>query len=382
MFCPKCGKEMPDAAGFCPACGNPVGATDAESAPVEEHTRESLPKDSGAVAASNHTAKKKVPKLPIILAIVVLAIAGVFALNHFKVIDLGSMLPFLGEQSQEQGGASAPSDPSSESPQQDNGGQSSGTSGDTGSTSSSGASQDTATTNPKDDIALSSIKLEVDSGGRYVISGKVTNNGAMELTPEIALKAIKHDTDKYGEEVTEETTTFGLISASSNISCDGNTITALQLQPKETRKFTAYPERWDSTDISYSDVEASVEQVTLPASVLNRYGHLLDVNKSFEVSDLAYSASGVVTGSITNNTGAYVSRAVVCFVMLDAQGNTIPSKRNTTRPSGVLLYSIEVDTLKPGDTAQFEKKVGEGYSSAKFLDVAYLPDESKNNVSN
>jgi TM2 domain-containing membrane protein YozV len=34
MFCPKCGKEMPADTRFCPACGNPAGATPAANPPA------------------------------------------------------------------------------------------------------------------------------------------------------------------------------------------------------------------------------------------------------------------------------------------------------------------------------------------------------------
>lgn len=428
MLCPKCSTEVPDAALFCPVCGchlrnaddslmldaddsvtatrDNVSHSEASSSRTgdnyvatdtpQQQVRQPLqPKLKHVQQEMQQPKKKGKAKLPIAIALILmLAIAVALGLHFLKVIDLSTALPFLGEQKQEQAG-SAPTDQTSND---DENGKSNGAGSESDASSSSSASSnsssssksrissssqgDTSASNPKDSISLSSLTLSVDSGGRYVISGKVTNNADMEYTPKIEFTAVKHDKDRYGEETKEETSSLDLKTVSPNFVCDGNDMTALQLQPNETRDFAAYPEDWNSSDISYSDVKASIKEVTLPASVLNRFGYLVDFdNKSFGVSELSYSSSGVVTGSVTNNTKTYIESAYVSFTMLDAQGNTLPSVRDSTRPSGVLLYSAKVELLKPGDTVQFEKKVGEGFSSAKFVHIAYVPDESKNKLS-
>lgn len=89
MFCPKCGKEVPQGAAFCGSCGSPIGgqggaqttAPTADASVRSATFRPASPTPHAADAGYAAAAKKKLPIVPIAIAVVaVIAVIAVAAL--------------------------------------------------------------------------------------------------------------------------------------------------------------------------------------------------------------------------------------------------------------------------------------------------------------
>ena len=89
MFCPKCGNEVPEDAGFCGSCGNPVKQSPAQPAQPTDPTTftGAAPSTSPAGAA----AARKKPEIPIVVvaAVVVLVVIAIFT-GGFGLFKSGS----------------------------------------------------------------------------------------------------------------------------------------------------------------------------------------------------------------------------------------------------------------------------------------------------
>ena len=53
MFCPKCGKELPPGAGFCPNCGTPTGESAPQRTPTSSKSSSSIGRSMEDVVGKN-----------------------------------------------------------------------------------------------------------------------------------------------------------------------------------------------------------------------------------------------------------------------------------------------------------------------------------------
>lgn len=72
MFCPKCGKQVPEGASFCVGCGNPMGAAPRAASPTPH-----------AAGTGYAAAKRKLPVVPIVAAVVAVVVVVAVALLVF-----------------------------------------------------------------------------------------------------------------------------------------------------------------------------------------------------------------------------------------------------------------------------------------------------------
>lgn len=93
MFCPKCGNQNPDGAGFCGICGSALTRQEVRAKPVEPPMRpaETLPSADGKVPPRNDALKpekpKKSPLVPILIACVAVLAVAVIVLAVFLLKD-------------------------------------------------------------------------------------------------------------------------------------------------------------------------------------------------------------------------------------------------------------------------------------------------------
>lgn len=401
MKCPNCECEVESGARFCPECGSEIPSQTSSESEADSATGTSPTAQYDIARSKNRGVAKKI--IGSLVTIAVLALAVFFAFgDHFDNIksffggapadSSASALAASAASAATESAASASAanadttSASAEEQSQDKQENTSTTSADQGTSSSASnassaaqgaaAQQSKQNADPKTLIDVYDIELKEDSGGRYVITGTVANTADVEYTATCEFHAQRHQPDKYGDDTAEDTTRFSLITTSPYASANGNTAVFYQMKPGERRSFTFYPGDWCKSDITYTDVSADVTEVTLPASVVGRFGQLIDVDGEFEVTDLVYSGE-TLKGKLTNNSDIYMDRGVISFVMLDTNGDPAPRNTNDTRPSGAVTYGIRVETLKPGASLEFEERVGSGYASIQMLDFAYLPDEAK-----
>ena len=73
MFCPNCGKQIPDGSRFCPGCGTQLGANGgAQQQPYHQPSYQQTPRQPGAAAGQ----KRKGPPVFLLMVLAVLVIAG------------------------------------------------------------------------------------------------------------------------------------------------------------------------------------------------------------------------------------------------------------------------------------------------------------------
>ena len=91
MFCPKCGKEIPDQAVFCPKCGASINASGGQPRPSP--TQPAVPsKPSGVLGAATLTQRKAVKTLLLIL-LLNLILAGMWMSGTFVSTELDGSAP-------------------------------------------------------------------------------------------------------------------------------------------------------------------------------------------------------------------------------------------------------------------------------------------------
>ena len=362
MFCPKCGNQLADAAAFCPKCGNPVNRAGRSERELKESRaggqsssgRGAAPAPSASGLGNAAAAKGGLPIVPIAIAAAVVILAAVL---------FGGM--FSHGHSARQSSVSHDQSALTES-----GGQL--VSNSAGSMSSGLMEDDPNRISPKEKIEVGEIKVETDALNRYYITGAVTNNADQKYDVEISLTATEHASDKYGEETTSQVS-FQFETVTPFTKASGSQLNLYDMEPGEARSFKLYPE-WSSVEESYSDVTAVVDEVSLPDAQSEwRYDHAGDI----KIIDLSYSADGKVVGKFENNSGMYLER--VRFVVLPYNNDGLPSVQNSggTRPCGTELYEGAAETLKPGDSGEFEIYVGEGHSKVEVVHVDYCPDREK-----
>ena len=71
------------------------------------------------------------------------------------------------------------------------------------------------------------------------------------------------------------------------------------------------------------------------------------------------------------------------FVVLPYNNDGLPMVEDSggTRPCSTELYEGTVETVKPGDSGEFEIQVGEGHSKVEVVHVMYCPDREKSSWS-
>ena len=232
---------------------------------------------------------------------------------------------------------------------------------------------------PKEKIAINELTLDVDQLNRYIVTGTVRNEGDQAYDVKLNLSAIKHESDKYGEEVTSSTSSLGLVSVTPYTRASGSTVTLYDLEPGE-RKFTAYTS-WGSIEEFLSDIEARVTSVTLPdAKARTRFDHGFNADGSIKDIEMIYTQDGKLRGSFINDTGMYLNDVTITYIARNSEG--LPAvDGNGARPYGAVVGHLSVDTLKPGDTGEFEVRVGEGYETIEPIDVQITPDPNKSTFS-
>lgn len=86
MFCPKCGKEIPDQAVFCPKCGASINVSSDQPRPSP--TQPAVPSNpSGVLGAAALTQRKAVKALLLIL-LLNLILAGMWMSGTFVISEL------------------------------------------------------------------------------------------------------------------------------------------------------------------------------------------------------------------------------------------------------------------------------------------------------
>ncbi|HIS41119.1 MAG TPA: zinc ribbon domain-containing protein [Candidatus Aphodovivens avistercoris] len=86
MFCPKCGKEVPEGAAFCVGCGNPMGGAAPKAAGASP-----TPHAAGAGCAA---AKKRPPVVPLVVAAVaVIVVVTAIATGGFGLLGGSGVSP-------------------------------------------------------------------------------------------------------------------------------------------------------------------------------------------------------------------------------------------------------------------------------------------------
>lgn len=373
MFCPKCGNQLVDGASFCPKCGNPVNvagrggrvfkqsqAGSSTSLPKRVHTsKRGASSIRGAGSLGGVAAVKgKLPIVPI-------AIAAVTVM--FAILLVGGL--FSSGQSVRQ--SSVPLDQSALT---ESGGQLASSS--TESMDSGLTEDDPSRISPKEKIEVSGLQVETDALNRYYITGTATNKSNQNYDVEISLAATEHASDKYGEETTKQVN-FDFVTVTPFTEAQGSQLFLYDMDPGEARFFTLYP-YWRSVEESYSDITAVIDEVSLPDTQSEwRYDHAGDI----KITDLSYSADGKVVGKFENNSGMYLE--TVKFVVLPYNSDGLPMVKNSsgTRPCSTELYEGTAETLKPGDSGEFEIQVGEGHSKVEVVHVMYRPDREKSSWS-
>lgn len=89
MFCPKCGKEVPEGAAFCVGCGNPMGGAAQKAAPAADASPTPHAAGTGYAAA-----KKRPPVVPLVVAVVaVIVVAAAIATGGFGLFGGSGVSP-------------------------------------------------------------------------------------------------------------------------------------------------------------------------------------------------------------------------------------------------------------------------------------------------
>ena len=376
MFCPKCGNECVEGAQFCPKCGYKIG----------ERT-------AGGNDAPKPVANSGIPVKPVMAIVAVAIVVGIgcLAFNLVSMVGRAARGPLP---------ASAPAPAEKHSVDSAHG--------------SSSASEEAPTRiSPKEDIKVSDIQLKEDAVKRYVLTGTVTNTSTETYDVLLGFAADVHASDKYGEHTTSKTGLTGLDTTteyartSSQGSGDGGgSVQSVRLSdylqndefnhsmrmsegsvssssdglklhgvgPGERVPFAVYP-HFRSIEEYLDNPQCFVAKVTLPdADVDWRY----DREGKIEVKSAKLTADGKAEIEFVNNTGMYLDKVGVTFVCYNDEDIPAVKDNNGARPSGAVVKTSSVTTLKPGDSSKFVEQVGEGYKKIEVKDIIIVPDKDKN----
>ena len=355
MFCPKCGSEINEGAAFCPKCGNRLAERQREPQPSAQASAPAAQGDAATgrgVAQPKRKAAQPKRKAPVavVLGVAAVIIVAVIGFNAFA--SSGASQP-----------VSRPAAVASQS-------SSSNASTTTGVLTENAANR----ISPKEHLAISDLKIDVDSINRYVITGKISNSSNDTCNVEVAFGYVEHSSDKYGEEQTRERdlTDFTTVTPYCE---NGSNLRVYDLKGRETREFTLYPgSGWGSVEHKFSDIKAEVTKVWLPeANDVSRY----DLDELIKIDATEYTADGKVEIDFTNNSGMYLDKVEVVVLGYNKDGLPIADGSNA-RPYGSVRYSGAANTLKPNDKGHISFEVGEGLSKVEVQHVIITPDKDKN----
>ena len=348
MFCPQCGSEVSEGAAFCPRCGNMLAERRRE---LQPSVQASSPAARGDAAPGRGAAqpKRKAPAA-IVLGVAAVVIAAFVGFNAFASSGGARQV----SQPVPTAVASQPSSPDASEV--------------TGILSENAANR----ISPKEHLAISDLKIDIDPINRYVITGKVGNSSSDTCNVKIAFGYVEHSSDKYGEEQTRERglTNFTTVTPYCE---DGYELSVYDLKGGETRDFTLYP-AWGSVELKYTDIKAEVTEVSLPeASVQSRYDH----DGLIQIDAIEYTADGKVEIDFTNNSNMYLDEVEVVVLGYNKDGLPI-ADGDDARPYGSERYSGAANILKPNDKGHISFDVGEGLSKVEVQHVIVTPDKDKN----
>ena len=366
MFCPSCGKEIPDNAKFCPKCGESFAGR-------------------GAPAPAGEPKKPKKPKKT---AIALAAVAAVLVLVAILVAP-GLLSRPQGAQSTQQSSQSVSSTvQSSGSSELQSGG--SAESQSTAATGSASQTGDGATLlDPDKQFEVTDLKLSTDSQNRPYITGTVTSKASEAYDVPMQFSIMRHKKDAYSEETARKLDDMDFCLQPATPMLGASTVTtevcAYNLEPGERRNFTLYPIRLELGDgISYSDPAAEFGKANsfkLSKPIKGSSDKRHDNGEYFEVTNVEY-ANGVVKGTYVNKTDTYFSKATLGFTACTKQGEPLA---RTGGNQGIVTPFVEIKNIEPGARGTFEEKVyaaNQNYEMANvdhldYMDVQLEPDASK-----
>lgn len=384
MFCPKCGSQVQDGARFCPSCGYsfegrattaPTTTTPNPNIVTPKTVTEGVP---GATPSPDTQAATK-PKKKLVTVIAVAAAAVVLC------VALG-----VGLFGQTSGKSTASSTETAQ--QQDKPDASSSESTD-GTSSSSDSSSEKQTSNPERAITVTNVKAS-QNGSVWTFTATINN--PTDTTYDVQLEPTANTTvkDSYGEDNMKQLEyPYNLDVYTDGKGFYGGVVYGLE--PGEKRSISGYlyvGSSSQSSSESIDDLDFSVVKVTKSGDTAVSYDgeeKRNDGNQGFAVNASANKGDNgsQLTGTITNNTGHYISEAKVVFATVDSKGNrvidTIPTFGTTeTRTSAFNpddgYVTVDVKALSPGETYTIPtQEILNGVYDYKYSQTYYVIDAQK-----
>jgi len=248
------------------------------------------------------------------------------------------------------------------------------------SASSSSSSSSSAASSAKESIEFKDVVIDQDSIGRYYIKGTATNTADVSYDVTFNVKLVANKADGSSKEHSTRELITDMSSDLPWLVMDKSDVTLLGLEAGKSREFTIYPNRAGDYIIGKSEVtiespELSVSKV-VESDARGVSKSVPDFNSELAVDVLSFNGERL-SGTITNNTGKYVSAATLNFTTYDSSGLPIPeSMLNKDRPTGVKVVSEKVRNLEPGGTFDFDIDLG-SCADYRLRDAYYDVDQAK-----
>ena len=250
------------------------------------------------------------------------------------------------------------------------------------SASSSAASSKASAASSKDAVEISDVKLEQDAIGRYILTATVANNGDEALDVELIGKAslTKREKNKYDEE--GEYTSVEKISDCDSVTpwvTGGSSIDVLGLKAGEKRELSVYP---TSVGANLAESKCTIDKPELtlskatPTSEASKLSDVPDFNGDLNVEITSFNGKKV-SGTVTNNTGKYLTNVSLTFTKWDSSNLPVTGKPwRDNRPVGADLVTEDVRNLKPGAVGEFDVTLGD-CDTVQLKNAFYDVDQAK-----
>ena len=345
MFCPKCGKEIPDQSTFCSHCGASVSTNNSS-------------KGSGSSANNSQKPKKKTaPIVAIVAAVAVLAILAFVVVPN--VFGQGNPQTSSKEKTEQK----ADNDKKADNKKADSKDEDS---------EASDKNSDGTTKKRYEDFTVSDVKVVTEGVKTPEITFTVTNNtDQIAQNVSVSAEATYSFLDNYGDEDTAET---GL----DVISTENGNSSLPYVFPGEN-EFTLVPSDRDNIVATHSsDYTKETQKYTLKdvsdVTVNVDGGSFIDANQYAVLSpdeydvDLKMSAgsgySPELTVTITNNTD-YKWRSVSVYVVAIGKDGELAQVPNGSSNSDAFHCGpLSEQYFNPGES----KEMRDGYSSTLDVD--------------